>query len=170
MAGMSATTAFVGAPGPTRAVTTVGYREPGTLRGLPAVRPGGPNRGRGNRRQLLLAGVGIAAVALLAGIILLSGVFSPKPVTPNPGGNSGPSAPNGGFQPVTVQQPDQDFTTFTTPIHTRTVATTVPTTTTQPTTTPPTTTTTAPPTTTVTTTAAPTTTGPVTGGGGNKKP
>jgi hypothetical protein len=169
MAGMSATTAFVGAPGPTRAVTTVGYREPGTLRGVPGVRPGGPNRRRrDNRRQLVLAGIGIAAVVLLAGILLLNGVFNPKAPTPNPAGNSGPSAPNDGFQPVTVQQPDQDVTTFTTPTRTRTVATTVPTTTEQPTTTPPTTTTTAPPTT--TTTAPPTSTPPVTGGTGNKKP
>ncbi len=169
MAGMSATTAFVGAPGPTRAVTTVGYREPGTLRGVPAVRPGGPYRGRrDNRRQLVLAGVGIAAVALLAGILFASGVFDPKPVPPNPTGNSGPSAPNGGFQPVTVQQPDQDVTTFTTPTHTHTVVTTVPTTTEQTTTTRPTTTTTAPPTT--TTTTAPPTTTTVAGGTGNIKP
>jgi serine/threonine protein kinase len=166
-----ATTAFVGAPGPTRAVTTVGYREPGTLRGVPAVRPGGPNRGRrNNRRQLVLAGVGIAAVALLAGILLLSGVFNPKPPTSNPAGNSGPSAPNDGFQPVTVQQPDQEFTTFTTPSRTHTVVTTVPTTTDQPTTTRPTTTTTTPPTTIPTTTAPPSATTTVAGGGGNIKP
>jgi eukaryotic-like serine/threonine-protein kinase len=172
LAGMSATTAFVGAPSPTRAVATVGYREPGTLRGVPAVRPTGMNRRRNNRRQLVLAGIGIAAVALLTGILLASGVFDPAPPTnPNQTGNSGPSAPNGGFQQITAPT-DQDFTTISTPIRTSTVVTTVPTTTAPPTTTRPTTTT--PPPTTTTTNPPTTTTGPqlttAAGGAGNKKP
>jgi serine/threonine protein kinase len=170
LAGMAATTAFVGAPGPTRAVTTVGYREPGTLRGVPAVRPGGVDRRRNNRRQMVLAGIGIAAVALLTGILLVSGVFDRTPPTnPDQTGNSGPSAPNGGFQPITAPT-DQQFTTISTPTHTRTVVTTVPTTTAQVTTTQPTTTTTAPPTTAPTTTAPPAPTTTVAGGAGNKKP
>jgi serine/threonine protein kinase len=166
-----ATTAFVGAPGPTRAVTTVGYREPGTLRGVPAVRPGGANRRRDNRRQLVLAVIGVGAVALLTGILYLSGVFdTPPPSTPNQTGNSGPSAPNGGFQPITAPT-DQQFTTINTPTRTTTVVTTVPTTTEPPTTTRQTTTTTAPPTTTLTTTPPPPlTTTTVAGGAVNKKP
>jgi eukaryotic-like serine/threonine-protein kinase len=173
LAGLAATARIgAGAPGPTRAVTTVGYREPGTLRGVPAVRPGGPDRGRNNRRQLVLAVVGVAAVALLAGILFLSGVLNtPPPSNPNQTGNSGPSAPNGGFQPITVEQTDQQFTPTTLPTRTSTVVTTVPTTTAQPTTTRQTTTTTVPPTTVPTTTPPPTTTGPAaTGGAGNVKP
>jgi len=170
LAGMSAPTAFADSAGPTRAVTTVGYREPGTLRGVPAVRRGALERQRRNRRQMVLAGLGIAAVALVAGIVLLSGVLNrTPPANPSQTGNSGPSAPNGGFQPVTAPT-DQNFTTISTPTRTRTVVTTVPTTTEQPTTTQQPTTTTAPPTTTTTAPPPPTTTTAVAGGAGNQKP
>ena len=177
LAGMAAATAitpglpFAGMSAPTRAVTTVagGYAEPGTRRNVAPIRPRRPTP---NRRPMVLAGIGIAAVALLAGILLVSGVFDRTPPSnPQPPSNSGPSTPDG-YQQVPFNQPDVVPTTTTTPSHTKTVVTTTPTTT-QPVTTVVTTTpvTTTPPTTTTTANTTTTTTQPPkTGGAGNVKP
>jgi len=176
LAGMSEATTVtpgvVGMPDRTRAVTTVGpYGATGTNRAMPPVnRPAGPGRGPAsqvrplrpirparNRKPMVLAGVGVAAVALLAGILAVSGAFDHK-VTPTTQqvNNTGPSAPDA-YQQVPVEQPATQFTRPGLPTRTRITVTTVATTTPPPTTTQ---TTTAQVTTTVaaTTTAAATTT------------
>jgi len=177
LAAMAAATAITPSPfgEPTRAVTTVAGRPrtgtSGTLRGVAPVRPGRrpPQR---NNRPMVLAGIGIAAVALLAGILFVSGVFGRGPAsTPNVSNNTGPTAPD--YQQV-PPEPDLVATTIPTFTHTRTVETPAPTTTTNAPTTAPTTT--RPPVTT-TTTAAPasssqagTSTPQATGGAGNVRP
>lgn len=164
--------------GRTRAVTTVGaYGTPGTNRGTSPVRPGGArpgdlDRSRGNRRTMVFAGLGIAAVAVVAAIIMLSGVFNShnSPTTQPISNTSGPTEPD--YQPLTPNNGSPVTVDTNIPRHTRTTAptkttTTAPTTTmTTTTTVPPTTTTTVPPTTAPTTTQAPTTTDGG-GGGGN---
>ncbi|HEX4703339.1 MAG TPA: serine/threonine-protein kinase [Pseudonocardiaceae bacterium] len=173
-AGMSETTRVTqglplsGLTARTRPVTGQ-YGSTGTRPGMSSVRrPGGPPPSRRNRRPMVLAGIGIAAVLLIGGIMLANGVFDSKPSGNPPQVNSGPTTPN--FQQIPLTS--TDVPTFTTvPTHTKPPVTTTTTTTVPPTTT---TTTTAPPTTTTapptTTTAAATSSPAATGGAGNVKP
>ncbi len=154
LAGMAAPTAIAGGFDPTvadrtRAVTTVGGPGMGTSRGTTAARPYAP--AKRSKRPMILAGVGVAAVAALAAVILASGLFGGNnaPTRPQVNNVTNPSQPN--FNPV---PPPTSFTIPTqTEVRQRTTApTTAPTTTT---TAPPTTTTTAPPVTTTTAATAP---------------
>jgi hypothetical protein len=164
----------------TRAVTTVGQYGP--PRGGTAVRPPGeysrpgPPVRRRNKGPMVLAGIGIAAVAVLAAIWLSSLFSSNAPHQTQNTNNTGPTTQN--FQQVqtSIQTDDNNYVP---PVNTTTRTTNPPTTTNQTTTTtpPPTTTTTPPPTTTKTTvaTTTPTTSpspspGGGAGGGGNQKP
>jgi hypothetical protein len=177
-AGMAATTALAPGLGPTqvvdrdhtRAVTTVGGYGTGTATGRPTVRPYSPPRR--NRRPALITGIGLAAVAVLAGVLWLTGAFDHSNTPNQPQVNAtNPSQPP--FQPVpppssngfsTVSQTLQRTQSTTTP---RTTTTAPRTTTTTP---PPVTTTTNPPVT--TTTSPPQTTtpaqSPTTGSAGNQ--
>lgn len=134
----------------TRAVTTVGGPGVGTSRGTTAARPySQPKR---SKRPMVLAGIGVAAVAALAALILTTGLLGNgnKP-SPQPANNvTNPSQPN--FQPV----PSPDSFSFPPPTAVRRTTAPPPRTTT--TTAPPTTTTTTPPPTTTTSQAPPTTT------------
>ncbi|HEY3754447.1 MAG TPA: serine/threonine-protein kinase [Pseudonocardiaceae bacterium] len=164
----------------TRAVTTVGAY--GGTRGGTAVRTGGTGRPgfaepKSNKRPMVLTGIGLAAVAVLAAILLWSGAFdhnqNPTQRTVN---DTNPTQPS--FQQVPPPQSNSFNTPIPTVVHTRVTTkppvttTTPPPTTTQTTTTPPPTTTTqVPPTTTEP--PPPPTTGPPSGGAGaagNTKP
>lgn len=153
---MQATTALapglpMGAQDRTRAMTTtVGQYGQGTRGGTAVRPPSGMSRPpvrRNNRRPMVLAGIGLAAVAVLAAIWLLSNPFGSSPGrTPPPVNTNGTTSPN--FEQVTGPTVT-DNNNYVPPITTtRTYETT--TETTQPTTTRTTTTT--------TTTTAPTTT------------
>lgn len=179
LAAMAAATAITPAPpyanDPTRAVTTVaGRQQHGTLRGVAPVRRAGPPPPPRNRRPMMLAGIGIGAVVLLAGILFVSGVFGRGPAsTPHVTNNTGPTAPDG-YQQVPTDQAGLVATTIPTFTHTKTVVTTLPTTTTVVTTVP---TTTRPPATTTTTNPATSTSQAATstqataaGGAGNVRP
>ncbi|HEX5405518.1 MAG TPA: protein kinase [Pseudonocardiaceae bacterium] len=173
LAGM-ATTALppAGAADRTRAVTTVGPY--GGTRGGTVIRPDGTVRPaayaepKSSKRPMVLTGIGLAAVAVLAAILLWSGAFDhTTPPTQRTVNDTNPT------QPSFLQVPPQS-NSFTTPppteVHTR-VTTTAPKPTTQTTTTPPPPTTTTPPpptttdTTTVDTTVATTDTSPTSAGG-----
>jgi hypothetical protein len=168
---MQATTAL--APGfvpvvadRTRAVTTVGPYGPGTGRGATAVRPGAgrPPEPRRNRRPMVLAGIGIAAVAVLAAVWLMTSAFGNKPPQTPQVVNNNPTQQNPDFTQLTqLQQTDDNqlppvthtktFTETTAPttVTTRTTSTDTPSTST---TTSTTTTTTSTTTTTDTTTTS----------------
>jgi serine/threonine protein kinase len=177
-----ATTALVqpGMGDRTRAVTTVGAY--GGTRSGTAVRAGGTGRPgfaepKSNKRPMVLTGIGLAAVAVLAAILLWSGAFdhnqNPTQRTVN---DTNPTQPS--FQQVPPPQSNSFNTPIPTVVHTR-VTTAAPTTTKQTTTTapppttttaPPPTTTTAPPPTTTTTQDPPTPPSGGAGAAGNTKP
>jgi hypothetical protein len=139
----------------TRAVTTVGgygaTRVTGPRPGTGTRAPVSPFPGRRSRRPFLVAGISLAAVAVLAIVLLLSGALDHNPpTTPQQVTNTGPTQPS--FQQV----PEQVTTTYSAPPETLQRTQEV-TTTTQPETTTTTTTTDTPTTTTDTTTATTTT-------------
>ncbi|HEY7815888.1 MAG TPA: serine/threonine-protein kinase, partial [Nakamurella sp.] len=114
LAGMSeATRVTQGLPyaGMTERTRPVQYGSTGTSRNMPPVRrPGGPRRR--NNRPMVLAGIGIAAVLLLGGIMMASGFFDSKPSSNPPQvNNNGPTSPDG-FQQVPLTTTNQPvFTT-----------------------------------------------------------
>ncbi len=153
----------------TRAVTTVSaYGAPrpgGTAIRSGTMRPGPPPRRRSNRGPLVLAGIGVAAVAALAALWLSSAFSSNTPNHTRTTTTTGPTSPN--YEQVTLPtMTDDNNYVPPPPTHTHTLETT--TTTSQTTTT---TTTTETTTTTTTTTTPPATTRATTtstqaGGGG----